>query len=299
MQDKAQEAIHLGLSFVAYRMLHVAAFLLLAACCLSLVALAGCAGFGKFTGKEELGFGRLKETALQEVQTPQQALLLGEKLTYSVRWMGIEVGTAQIEVKEATEWQGHPVYRVTATAHSNRLLSMIYRVEDEIDSYIDAKEFFPWRFVKRQQEGHYRAHEEMVYDHEKGIATYRSFLNQSTKQMEIPRGIQDSLSVLYFFRLQSLEIGKSVFIPVNADEKNWNLEIRVLKLGLLEGLPGGRRTAILTEPLAKFHGVFVRKGRVWIWFDAGTHRAPLLMRARLPFGLVEVVLVRESYGDSK
>ena len=261
--------------------------------------LGGCAGFGKFTGKEELGFERLKEVPLKEVQAPQETLQAGEKLTYSVRWMGIEVGTAQLENRGIIDWQGHPVYDVTATASSNRFLSVFYRVEDEIHSYIDVKELFPRRFAKNQQEGHYRANEEMVYDQEKGTATYHSFRNNSVKQMEIPQKVQDSLSVLYFLRTQPLEVGKSVFIPVNADEKNWNLEIQVLKLGLLEGLPVGRRAAILAEPLAKFHGVFVRKGRVWIWLDAGSHRAPLLMRARLPFGLVEVVLVREEYGEGK
>lgn len=262
----------------------------------ALLLLGGCAGFGKFTGKEELGFERLTEMVLQEIQPPKQTIEVGEKLRYSVRWMGIEVGTAQLEVKEKTEWEGHPVYHVVATAHSNRFLSVFYKVEDEVHSYIDVEGLFPWRFTKRQQEGHYRTDEEMVYDQTQGLATYRSFRNKSVKKMEITPKIQDSLSVLFFFRLQELKVGESVFIPVNADEKNWNLEIQVLKLGLLEGLPVGRRAAILTEPLAKFHGVFVRKGRVWIWFGANTHRPPLLMRARLPFGLVEVVLVEEVYG---
>ena len=263
----------------------------------SSVIVGGCAGFGKFTEKGELGFERLTETPLQEIQSSQQTLQVGEKLTYSVRWMGIEVGSAQTEVKEIIEWEGHSVYHIVTNAQSNRFLSVFYEVKDEMHSYVDVKSLYTWKFVKHQKEGHYRAEEEMVYDQEKGLATYHSLLNGSTKQMEIPKQAQDSLSVLYFFRLQNLEIGKSVFIPVNADEKNWNLEIKILKLGVLEGLSVGKRTAILTEPLAQFHGVFVRKGRVWIWFDTAAHHAPLLMRARLPFGLVEVVLVKESYGS--
>ena len=261
--------------------------------------LGGCAGFGKFTEKGELGFERLAQTHLQEIQSPKETLRVGEKLVYSVRWMGIEVGTAKTEVKEIAEWEGHSVYHVVTSAQSNRFLSVFYEVRDEMHSYIDVKGLYTWKFVKHQHEGHYRAEEEMVYDPEKGTATYRSLLNGSTKQMEIPKQIQDSLSVLYFFRLQNLEIGKSIFIPVNADEKNWNLEVKILKTGVLEGLPVGKRTAILTEPLAQFHGAFVRKGRVWIWFDTAAHRAPLLMRARLPFGLVEVVLVQESYGTNE
>ena len=274
----------------------IGSYLVFGSWLLGIVSLTGCAGFGKFTEKGELGFGRLTEMPFQEIQAPQQTPRVGEKLTYSVRWMGIEVGQAQLEVRELTELQGRPVYHAVATTRSNRFLSMFYRVNDEIHTYIDAEGLFPRRFVKHQQEGRYRADEEMVYDHEKGIATYRSFLNGSVKQMEIPKGVQDSLSVLYAFRLKPVEIGKSVFLPVNADEKNWNLEVQLLKIGFLEGLPAGPRAAILAEPLAQFHGVFVRKGRVWIWFHTATHRAPLLMRARLPFGLVEVILIQESYG---
>jgi len=256
--------------------------------------LSSCSSLSHFTHQQELTVTQQKDFSAYPVAKPSKQFRVGETLEYDVRWMGIGVGTGILQVKEIVPIEGKNSYHFVVTTRSNRFLSTFYPVEDAIHSYVDVETLLPYKFRKIQREGRYRADEEMVYDQTSHQATYHSFRNNSKKEMEIPPNVQDSLSTLFYFRTLPLEIGKSVFIDVNADEKNWRLEIKLLKSGLLKLFAKKEVPALLTEPLAKFHGIFIRKGRMQIWFSLDEKRTPLYMKASVPFGVVEVVLKKES-----
>jgi hypothetical protein len=56
-------------------------------------------------------------------------------------------------------------------------------------------------------------------------------------------------------------------------------------------LPGiGKLDLIQVEPLAKFEGLFVRKGRMWIWLTDDERRIPVLMKSKIPVGSITAVL---------
>lgn len=256
--------------------------------------LSGCSSLSRFTHQQELGVSKRGDLTVYEIKPPVHQFRVGETLEYDIRWMGIGVGTAMLQVKEIESLGERQVYHMIMRARSNRFLSAFYPVEDEIHSYIDVETLVPYKYRKIQREGRYRADEEMVYDQTAHRATYRSFRSDSVKEMEIPPNVQDSLSTLYYFRTLPVELEKSLFIEVNADEKNWRLEIKILKTGMLKLVRRKEIPALLVEPLAKFHGVFIRKGRMQIWFTVDGKRTPLYMKARLPFGIVEVVLKKET-----
>ena len=255
---------------------------------------SSCSSLSYFTHQQELTVTQQKDFSAHQVATPSKKLRVGERLEYDVHWMGLGVGGGTLEVKEIVQMEGKDAYHVVVTTRSNRFLSTFYPVEDEIHSYMDVETLLPYKFRKIQREGRYRADEEMVYDQAAHQATYHSFRNNTRKEMEISPNAQDSLSTLFYFRTLPLEIGKSVFIDVNADEKNWRLEVKILKSGLLKLFAKKEIPAVLTEPLAQFHGVFIRKGRMQIWFSLDEKRTPLYMKASVPFGIVEVVLKKES-----
>jgi acetylornithine deacetylase/succinyl-diaminopimelate desuccinylase-like protein len=103
--------------------------------------------------------------------------------------------------------------------------------------------------------------------------------------MAIPERAQDPFSCLYYFRTLSAEkikVGQSVSIAVNTDEKNWDLDIDILETKHLEILSIGAYDAVLLEPKAKFQGIFVRKGRMWVWVSTDERRLPLILRTKIP-----------------
>lgn len=227
-----------------------------------------------------------------KIKPPLKQLAVGERLTYKAEWLGLDVGIATLAVKEITERNGRKVYHILATANTTPLLSKIYKVKDRISTYIDVERLYPVRFEKQQREGGYKSDEYTDFDHKKGKAHYFSRLNHSKKEFNIPGKVQDPLSCMYYFRLQDVDIGRSVFANVNADEKNYLLEAKIHKKRLVKIKGVGEWEAFMVEPLPWFQGKIKRKAKATMWFSADEKRIPLLMVTRgIPLvGTVTVTL---------
>ncbi|MBI4115570.1 MAG: DUF3108 domain-containing protein [Candidatus Omnitrophica bacterium] len=223
---------------------------------------------------------------------PPKGLLVGERLVYSVRWLGIEVGRGEAEVKEIVEIQGRKAYHIIVNVRSASVLDWIYKVRDVHHSYIDVEKRHSLRYEKILQEGRYRADEVMEYDQENHTASYYSRLNQSRKEMMIPPNVQDQLSCGFWFRLQDIRPGSKIYIPVNADEKNWDLEVKVLKKTRVKLSGFEEREAMEVEPEIQFQGLFVKRGKIRGWIGLDERRIPLKMRVKIPvLGSISAYLV--------
>ena len=234
------------------------------------------------------------DTDVAKVQTVEKASFAvreGEKLKFSVRWLGMEVGTAEAMVKGMEKINERDAYHIAAYARSNSLIDIIYPVRDEHHTFIDAEHFHSLRYEKIIREGTYRADEVMEYDQENHTATYYSRKNQSRKKMLIAKDIQDQLSAAYWFRMQPMKVGNTIHIPVEADEKNWDLEVRVTQMDRVEIRGLGVFDAFQIEPMASFQGIFIRRGKIRGWLGTDEKRLPLMMKTKVPvLGTVTVVL---------
>jgi hypothetical protein len=216
---------------------------------------------------------------------------LGEKLEFHGRWMGIPVGYGWIEVKEMTEVNGRNAYHIEAHGKSNKFLSRFYPIHDEIHSYLDAETLKPLRFEKHQREGGYRSDEVVEFNYATGKAHYKSLLNGSEKDVEIPKDeLQDLVSALYWFRAQPLKLDETVTVALYTDEKIYNTDILVTGPQNLELLKRGTFRTMVVEPKATFKGLLVKRGRIWAYLTADSHRMPLLVKATTPWGQMSAVL---------
>lgn len=204
--------------------------------------------------------------------------------------MGVPVGHGWIEVKEIVELEGRRAYHIEAQGHSNELLSAFYPIHDVIHSYLDAETLQPLRFEKSQREGHYRADEVVVFDQGSRRATYRSLLNQSVKDIELPGEVQDLISALYWFRNQPLRFDETLTLDLYTDEKIYRTDVAVGAPFLLELLKRGTFRCFAVEPQASFKGLLVKRGRLWAYVTADEHRLPLLVKATTPWGQMTAVL---------
>jgi len=250
----------------------------------SIFLIPGCGG-----GVRYRIFGRGEEI---KIAPPLKELCVGEKFTYKAEWLGLDVGVLTLSIKEITQINGRQVYHIIATVDSPPIISKIYKVKDEISTYIDVEKLYPVRFEKRQREGGYKADEYTDFDQRKGRAYYFSRLNDSKKEFDIPKKVQDPLSSLYYFRLQELNGGRSVFANVNVDEKNYLLEAKIRRKGILNIKDVGEWEAFMVEPLPWFQGKIKRKAKATIWLSADQRRIPLLVTTtRIPLvGTITITL---------
>lgn len=247
------------------------------------------------------GWGRAetREPPLPEPLTvaPPNSLrpIVGERLSFQGRWLGIPIGYGWVEVKELVEVEGRQAYHIEAQGHTNEILSTFYPIHDVIHSYLDAESLTPLRFEKRQREGRYRADEVVTFDRAARKATYRSLLNQAVKEVDLPEAFQDLISALYWFRAQPLEPPQTLAVNIYTDEKIYRTKIVVGPVIRLELLKRGTFPCLLVEPKASFKGVLVKRGRVWAHLTTDEHRLPLLVNATTPWGPMSAVLDEASF----
>ena len=227
---------------------------------------------------------------------------VGEKLTLRIIYFALPAGTATLEVKAIADWEEKEVYQLVATAQSSALFSLFYRVRDRIESLIDTRNFLPYRFEKHQEEGGYRNHEVTIFNRGQNVAvTFDVEEKELTldSSLPVPADAQDALSSFYHLRRQNLEVGKSVFINVNADEKSYRVEVKVLKK---EELGRKRLKTIVVKPIlrqVRLGGILKEKGDVYIWLTDDEHKIPVLIKAKVVIGTLTMMLVDKELGDGK
>ncbi len=228
--------------------------------------------------------------ASHSIEPASGKLRVGERLEFDVYWMGLHIGLGTLEVNEIASRNGRPAYHVIAVARTNDTLSKIYPLHDEIHSYIDTEGFYSHEFSKSLKEGRYRADERVLFDHDKQMGFYESFLNKNKREFKIPPRAQDFLSLFYWFRVQPIEVGQSVRAVLSDKGKDYDVQLEVLRKVKKE-LRGGRVVwTVEVEPRTHYQEVLYRRGRGWVNFTTEGERIPVFIRISTPFGPVMGVL---------
>ncbi len=245
--------------------------------------------------------------SLQAAELPQykasplkpSTLHVGERFLYHIFYLGLVVGEAETLVKELVDFQGRKAYHIEVHVRSRSVIDYLYRVRDVHHSYVDAEYFHSLAYEKNLKEGRYQVHEKMTYDQEKHEAEYQSLTNGSKKIMLIPKNVQDQVSAGFWFRMQEVKAQSKIIIPVNADEKNWDLEVEIGKLEKIKIPKMGVFEAVHIIPKIKFQGIFIKRGRIEGWVGLDPNRIPLMMKVKVPIlGSVSAKLV-EYYPGKK
>lgn len=225
---------------------------------------------------------------------PARKIFLGEKMTFHVSYLGIVVGDAECEVKEIVKIGDRDAYRIEVSARSRPILDWIYKVRDTHQTFIDVEKLYSLRYEKKIHEGRYWTDEVMEYDQDKHLGVFYSKKDNSSKEMFIPKNVQDQISCGYYYRTLDIKPGTKVSIPVNADEKNWDLEVSAREIEEKEIDGVGIFQAIKAEPVIMFEGFFVRRGKVRGWMSLDERRIPLIMKVKVPV-LGDVVATLAKY----
>jgi len=231
-------------------------------------------------------------------EKPAAKIFLGEKIKFEVSYLGIVVGEAEAVVKELVKVDGREAYHVEIHVRSRAVLDWIYKVRDTHHTYIDAEHFHSLRYEKKIKEGRYWTDELMEYDQDGHIGRFYSRKDNSRKEMFIPKNVQDQISCCYWLRLQDVKPGAKLSIPVNADEKNWDLEVATKGVQEMKLKGVGVFQAVEVEPTILFEGFFVRRGKVRGWMSLDERRIPLVMKVKVPvLGEVAATLVAYEPGS--
>jgi hypothetical protein len=216
---------------------------------------------------------------VEQINVENKAFNIGEKLTFSIDYGPIQAGVATMSVVDTINFKNRKCYQVVSEASSSKSFSIIFKVEDRIESIIDSKGIFSWKIKKHLHEGNYDSDNYYEFDYKNNIA----FSDKDT--VKISQIFQDALSSLFYLRTQKLEIGKALNVPHFDNGKIYNLEIKVLKKEKIKVKTGIYET-ILVEPLMKSIGVFKHGGNIRVWVTNDERKMPVKMTTKIYLGSI-------------
>jgi hypothetical protein len=215
---------------------------------------------------------------------------VGEHLQFDIRYGFITAGTATMSVERVIEYENRPCYLITSLAQSNSFFSTFYKVDDRVETIVDAIGHFAWRFEKNLNEGKYHAQRLIEFDQRHQKAYYKGDTAQ------VPLFVQDALSVFYYVRTQPLEVGRSLFVDHYNDGKLYNLEVKVLEKETIT-VTAGTFECFVVEPLLKSVGVFKHEGQLKVWMTDDRLRLPVLMKSKVLVGSISAELTDYKLGE--
>ena len=228
---------------------------------------------------------------------PELWFPVGEQIVYRIYWGIIPVGESVV----STEWiekDGQQLLVIRIRSKTNKVLSTFYPVDDLLESVINPETFLPLQFTKNLSEGRYKAHEVTQFDHAGGVARMQSITNDKRKEYPIEADTRDLLSFMYFMRQFPMKMGEVLKQRVMADEDIYDIEVEPQKVEKVKTVNGEWVKSLKVEPKAKFDGLFVRKGRGWMWIsEEGEDRVVTRIAAEVPVANVKLVLDEVSQED--
>jgi hypothetical protein len=189
---------------------------------------------------------------------------VGETLTYSVYWGFIPVGDAVV-TSEWIEDDGRRLIQVTHRIRSNKVLATLYPVNDTVQTVIDPGTFRSVSFFLDQKEGRHSAREVTKFDYAKGVAQWESMTKAKKKEFAIDQDTRDLVTFMYFMRRDGFKVGEDRNFRVMADEKVYDLNVKVAAEEKVAVEGYGKVACLRLEPTAQFNGLFVRKGKMTVW----------------------------------
>ena len=215
--------------------------------------------------------------------------LVGETLTYGLKWGFISVGQCMVSTGWIEEG-GRKLLRIEARTRSNKALSSIYPVDDVVESVVDAVTFRPVRFTRNLKEGRKRYHDETTFDFGTMTADWRSFIKDRRRGFSLEHDSRDLLTFMYYMRrFPVAEKAKSQY-RVMADDKLYDLTVESFSSEFVELETYGKVESIKMEPTAAFEGLFVRKGRMFLWVSTDERRVLTKAEVETPFANVHIQL---------
>lgn len=214
---------------------------------------------------------------------------VGEELVYHAHWGVFYVAESRTTVNW-TNHQGRDLLALRMRTKSNKVISTIYPVDDTVETLIDPNTFLPVSFAKVLNEGRYHTDEITIFDHAAGKAYWHNRKKDVRREFAIEPDTRDIMTLMYWLRREPFKPGQISEYRVMADEKLYDLFVRVMENEELDNDAYGDIMTVRMEPDAAFQGLFVRKGKLTLWVTRDERRIMAKVMAEIPVANVRIHL---------
>jgi hypothetical protein len=181
-----------------------------------------------------------------------------------------------MSVKGIRKINDRDAYVLEAAFQSNRFLSSIYKVDDRFVSYMDVEKLYTLRQEVYRREGSYRKDAITEFDQINHKAYFKNWVDKSEKVIDIPEGVQDTLSACYYFMMLPLKVGDKIDYFVYNSETTYQLIGVVEEKVFIKTAALGLKESFRMQPYVRLDGQKVQKGDLSAYFSCDKRRLPLM-----------------------
>ena len=204
-----------------------------------------------------------------------------KKYHYNLYWSGIKAGTATLEYVDTPEGLAIKTHAV-----SSKFLSIFYKVDDRAETIL-YPDGYPKSTTINISEGRHRKHKVTNFSERTEFTPQEIFFHDILKDekadFELDTPAYDPLSGFYAITQTPLETGRTEYIKMFDSKKIFDAEILVLKKENIR-VPAGKFDTIKINPVLQTEGLFVRKGKMFIWLTDDERQIPVMFRSKVKIG---------------
>jgi hypothetical protein len=200
---------------------------------------------------------------------------------YKVEYLGITCGHMTLESR-LEEFNGRPAYHVVMTASNTRFFNKIYRVDGQIDSWVDAETMSTLAYRSDITEKGRRKIRRYDIDYEKGVVRAERRGKVKTVPFE-GKAALDPLAYVYRGRALAGEPGSGFDLNLLTDRGVIETSSEVGELKRFK-TPDGTIDLLRVQPITADGEMFSRKGEFIYWIRPNDSRTLYRLDFKLPFG---------------
>lgn len=215
----------------------------------------------------------------------------GEELKFKVSYGFLDAAEAKMVVdSDIKRMNGKSTYKIDV--HGETLgVFKLFKVNDNWGTFMDTTKIIPYLSYRHIEEGKYRKHERVFFDHHTKNAEVRLYDREdkalvNTKDYKIPTNAQDIVSGFYLLRtmnLKNLKKGETVTLDGFFDKEVYNLKLIFEGKETLETEIGKFETFVFSPVMPK-NKLFRGQQPVTVWVSDDQNKIPLRIKAKLVVG---------------
>ncbi|HEV8494753.1 MAG TPA: DUF3108 domain-containing protein [Candidatus Angelobacter sp.] len=214
---------------------------------------------------------------------------VGQTYVYGAEWRVFNAGIATLRMEKAGQEN-----RIAATADAAGTISLLYHVQDRLESFFGPSDFCSHNTSRHIEEGFRRVESNITFDYQRGKALldHKNIRKKESKHEEhdIPGCVTDMLSSVYYVASLPLLPGKTYSFPINDGGATLTVLAHVEEREQVK-TPAGTFKTIRVQPETA-SGALRDKGKIWVWYSDDAARIPVQMRARMSWGTLTFSLLR-------
>jgi len=200
---------------------------------------------------------------------------------YQIEYLGVHCGHMTLESR-LEEFEGRPAYHVVMTACNTKFFNKIYRVDGQIDSWVDAETMSTLAYESDITEKGRRKIRRYHIDYEKRVVRAEKYGKVKTVPFEGDFAI-DPLAYVYRGRVLAGGPGSTFELNLLTDR---GVIVTGTQVGELKRFRtvDGKKELLRVQPLTADGEMFSRKGEFIYWIGPDVKRKLYRLDFKLPFG---------------